>query len=679
MKVKRIFSFLAASILVMTLLPVSALAEMPFDQYEKTYQVDDPSSPLEESIDGFTTGINGVLLNVSNGARGKVTVTSQLKADGIGITASAADGTEETPAQATVVMNTVEAGGTGVEAIADGKNAEGINTLAYVTGGMISSTGDNSYGAVITGNNGGKAQVDTDDINAPAGVRLTSDGNGAAVLTAAVINSFLTADEDDHVNSFISSNLSSVQAEIESVNSFVNGINASASSKGWVTLNVLDTVKADKIGLNLANNEGVLYANIGTVESGDDGIRYSSSGSDPEAMIIFENGIESDAGNAIAYNSGAGKAFLMISQSAVSKSDDIETAGLIYSGTGNGPDSILVVDTLSGCNGVLLTGASEKLDLTVWKIEANGGEIIAGDDVDAFAKTVSYIVNLEQPSEGGTIYATKADGSPLDRKYNDPGESLPVDEEGFEVSHEDEKVLLKADLEPGYEIKAAYNGKGEKVELSVDADGNYYVIVPRGGGIYLSAELGKIDYTITTEAEHGSIEAPETAQSGEQVTVNTIPDEGYELAKLTYAPEGGEETDITETGAFEMPEGNVVVKALFQPKTFTLTFDLGGGTLNGKTGTYTMDCEYGSTIKLPGAPTKQGYKFLYWKGSRYEAGASYTVKGAHTFTAEWEAENPSPKTGDNNNAGLWAAIMGGSLLLVVLAVIAGRKYLKKQR
>ena len=118
-----------------------------------------------------------------------------------------------------------------------------------------------------------------------------------------------------------------------------------------------------------------------------------------------------------------------------------------------------------------------------------------------------------------------------------------------------------------------------------------------------------------------------------------------------------------------------------------LTFDLGGGTLDGKTGSITVNANVGQKINLPGAPTKEGYKFLYWKGSEYAAGAEYTVEGPHDFTAEWEEvkEEPetkpdtSPKTGDHNNAGLWAALLGGSLLAVILLITAGRKYLKKQR
>ena len=162
-------------------------------------------------------------------------------------------------------------------------------------------------------------------------------------------------------------------------------------------------------------------------------------------------------------------------------------------------------------------------------------------------------------------------------------------------------------------------------------------------------------------------------------------------AQYTYTFSGW--TDGTETyGKDEtLPsvKGDVTYTAVYDKTVnkYDLTFDLGGGTLNGKTGTYTMNCEYGAKINLPDAPTKEGYKFLYWKGSEYEAGAEYTVEGPHDFTAEWEEvkeeqetkQDTSPKTGDNGNAGIWAAIMGGALLVIILLVLLGRKYLKKQR
>ena len=67
-----------------------------------------------------------------------------------------------------------------------------------------------------------------------------------------------------------------------------------------------------------------------------------------------------------------------------------------------------------------------------------------------------------------------------------------------------------------------------------------------------------------------------------------------------------------------------------------LTFDLGGGTLDGKTGKFTIEANIGDVITIPAAPSREGYTFKYWKGSEYYPGDKYTVEGDHTFTAEWE-------------------------------------------
>ncbi|MGF0040116.1 InlB B-repeat-containing protein [Peptoniphilaceae bacterium SGI.131] len=72
-------------------------------------------------------------------------------------------------------------------------------------------------------------------------------------------------------------------------------------------------------------------------------------------------------------------------------------------------------------------------------------------------------------------------------------------------------------------------------------------------------------------------------------------------------------------------------------KTHKISYDLNGGKLNGKTGIVTIEAKEGETITLPEAPEREGYKFTYWKGSKYNPGDKYVVKGQHTFTAQWEA------------------------------------------
>ena len=52
----------------------------------------------------------------------------------------------------------------------------------------------------------------------------------------------------------------------------------------------------------------------------------------------------------------------------------------------------------------------------------------------------------------------------------------------------------------------------------------------------------------------------------------------------------------------------------------------------------------GSTIMIESAPMREGYKFLYWEGSKYYPGQDFTVPAnGHTFTAIWEKEEQKPE------------------------------------
>ncbi|MGI6079271.1 MAG: LPXTG cell wall anchor domain-containing protein, partial [Fastidiosipilaceae bacterium] len=119
-----------------------------------------------------------------------------------------------------------------------------------------------------------------------------------------------------------------------------------------------------------------------------------------------------------------------------------------------------------------------------------------------------------------------------------------------------------------------------------------------------------------------------------------------------------------------------------KPVTSTITVDPAGGTWSDNTTaakTYVMNV--GEKFTLPAAPTKTGFTFVEWQGSRYQPGDQYTVTDQdHTFTAVWKA-NPTtptdqttppnlaalPKTGEQGSMVFWVGLMllasGGLLLL----------------
>lgn len=87
------------------------------------------------------------------------------------------------------------------------------------------------------------------------------------------------------------------------------------------------------------------------------------------------------------------------------------------------------------------------------------------------------------------------------------------------------------------------------------------------------------------------------------------------------------------------------------PEKITISFDMDGGTYNGITGVYTLVVPKGASVLLP-KPSKDGYTFDYWQGSRYEANKEYVFEDNHNLKAIWikktDPVTPSyvaPKTG----------------------------------
>ena len=112
-----------------------------------------------------------------------------------------------------------------------------------------------------------------------------------------------------------------------------------------------------------------------------------------------------------------------------------------------------------------------------------------------------------------------------------------------------------------------------------------------------------------------------------------------EATTTTASPEPTTTTVTTEPTTTEVPTTEAPTTeapTTEAPSTVQISFHLDGGTLQGQTGTVTLEARVGDVITLPEAPTREGYKFLYWKGSVYQPGANYTVTGPKTFTAVWE-------------------------------------------
>lgn len=108
-------------------------------------------------------------------------------------------------------------------------------------------------------------------------------------------------------------------------------------------------------------------------------------------------------------------------------------------------------------------------------------------------------------------------------------------------------------------------------------------------------------------------------------------DDGAVTRKPTVSVPGVRTYTCSKCGATKTEEIPVT-----EAETFTITYDLNGGSIDGSTADITVKAGNGEIIRLPEAPTRKGYQFLYWKGSKYDPGDRYTVGEDHVFTAEWK-------------------------------------------
>ena len=129
------------------------------------------------------------------------------------------------------------------------------------------------------------------------------------------------------------------------------------------------------------------------------------------------------------------------------------------------------------------TALGNNLTLTVWEMAADrDGDYVKREEYDETTdskklvadreaeKNIQYIIRVD-PSQEGIIHT---DGT---RDYK-----------GREVANEGDIIVLKIDVPAGLMIDEVYGDQAHN-KLIQDSYGNYFMIVPRGGGVLFSVIL----------------------------------------------------------------------------------------------------------------------------------------------------------------------------------------------
>lgn len=273
------------------------------------------------------------------------------------------------------------------------------------------------------------------------------------------------------------------EIEVEGKNS--TGIDAEASGKGSYEVNVTGDVKAEgEAGEGIdaeAVGDGSGEISVGgcvtaegegskgvDIEASDGGQVSVTVGKDVKASGKKSAGIEVNTNKkgkvnvTVKGDVKGGKTGLKVSSK--NKKDKVK---VVVDGTISGKKHSV---TVSG------KGVTKALDLTAWKItkDKNGNVVVRSKTGKAdreIEKKISYIIKVEQTS-GSWI---SLNGT--------------TEKAGYQTAKEGTLVYLNIDIQTGYKLNCVTNGFGEELPVYTDANGQYYVIVPKGGGVYIRAEL----------------------------------------------------------------------------------------------------------------------------------------------------------------------------------------------
>ena len=282
-------------------------------------------------------------------------------------------------------------------------------------------------------------------------------------------------------------------------------------------------------------------------------------------------------------------------------------------------------------------------------------------------------------------------------------------------THDNAKVTVTlGELFPGDKLVA--EATGSITYVRENADGNNlvaegykimhgdedvtdnYVITPEDGTLTINPvtlTITVIDQTYTYNGKQqgeGDTVYEDPEEIAEKVTVDGL----VKNDALHSIVLDGEETEVgvyegrieafqadvdnQDSYTIEYVNGTLTI----EPAIVKVIYKLNGGTYNGSKKDIVEEYAVNDVIKIHAAPTRKGYKFLYWKGSKYHPGDSYKVPlGGHTFVAMWEkipAGDDGSNTGGNSNTGdnmnllgLIAAMTAAALGLFALIATRRRK------
>ena len=187
----------------------------------------------------------------------------------------------------------------------------------------------------------------------------------------------------------------------------------------------------------------------------------------------------------------------------------------------------------------------------------------------------------------------------------------------------------------------------KNADVNIDGNVNIYDMCIIQNKLSGDAEFTTLPYTgklavfMQNKTESDTTYRYQAFATGETKTLvaNTFTREGYTFTGWNTSRDGTGTSYAN--GASYTASGNITLYAQWVPTTYTITYNLDGGTVSGNPTTYTIESNAITLVN----PTKDGYNFTGWTGSNGTT-PSTTVTipkgstGDREYTANWESTWP---------------------------------------
>ena len=483
---------------------------------------DDATGVMTQGSGDATLNIGGGVTATGDYAMGVNTVIYEKPTEGD-------EGTRDAGTVAVNITGDVTADGslnaTGVYAEVPGEGDLTVNI-----GGAVSTTaeGDDEHGAVA----GLELFTMGGNITATVGEGVTAESGSAnatgigiyaydSTVNVTVENGGVTSNGVENINNAgveISNNGAQVQVDVTGDVNSNNGTGIVVYGDGSSAENPATTsVHVDGNVTSTGTDSHGIYADVSDETDGTERIENNS-----QVEILVEGDVTGE--NTAVW---------------IDADTTVGTVDLTVDGTVSGGEHSIVLSNEAN---------PDQVSITVWEVKPNDagalveradvnrdtGETVYTQDAEA-EKQIQYIIHIAQPEYISTEGTT--------------------DQGGYQVAHE-------LNIPEGFTLDSVWRDVGQTLNVVRNAKGEYYLAVPRGGGVELSVTLREIvtepaerPLTITMDPNGGTINGKEgilliAAYDGRIFTLPAAPEkEGAEFLGWFATPYAKEDSRWAEPAA----------------------------------------------------------------------------------------------------------------------------------